>query len=247
MTTRPLTKELLKKMFLKALWESTRPNGKLSGHSHGVDGILHRYSSTLAWLFQLRNENKDVRSEWSLTEEEWRLALQGVEELQRDGFLMNDPGQRNDNFKILTDKGLKIVEQDLADIKLPSVDIEKILSRDDLLNRVRGDFLDGEYDSAIMKAFKQVEEAIRAKAKQQPNVVGHNLMAAAFSPPNRVLTHPEAKTADEERALFFLFAGANGWFRNPTAHRTVGYQDAHEAAQILALANLLLDMVDRCV
>jgi uncharacterized protein (TIGR02391 family) len=247
MTTRPLTKEMLKKMYLKALWEATRPNGKLSGTSHGVDGILHRYSSTLASLFQLPNLNKDVRSQWSLTDEEWRLALQGVEELQRDGFIMNDPGQGNDNFKILTDKGRTVAEQDPADMKLPSVDIEKVLSRADLLNRVRGDYVNGEYDSAILKAFKQVEEAVRAKAKQAASVTGHDLMVAAFAPNKGVLKNPEAKTASEEQALFFLFAGANGWFRNPTAHRTVGYQDAHEAAQILALANLLLDMVDRCV
>jgi hypothetical protein len=34
-------------MFLKALWEANRPNGKLSGTSHGVDVILHRYSASL--------------------------------------------------------------------------------------------------------------------------------------------------------------------------------------------------------
>jgi uncharacterized protein (TIGR02391 family) len=247
MTTRPVPKEVLKKMFLKVLLEATRPNGKLSGMSHGVDGILHRYTSSLAWLFQLPNLAKGVNSQWSLTHEEWRLALQGVEELQRDGFLMNDPGQGNDNFKILTDKGRTVAEQDLADMELPSVDIEKVLSRADLLNRVRGDYINGEYDSAILKAFKQVEEAVRAKAKQAPSVTGHDLMVAAFAPNKGVLKNPEAKTASEEQAVFFLFAGANGWFRNPTAHRTVGYQDAHEAAQILALANLLLDMVDRCV
>jgi hypothetical protein len=184
MITRPLTKEMLKKMFLKALWEATRPNGKLSGMGHSVDGILHRYSSSLAWLFQLPNLNQDVRSEWSLTDDEWRLALKGVEELQRDGFIMNDPDQGNDNFKTLTDKGRCLAEQDLADMRLPFVDIEKVLSRADLLNRVRSDFLNGEYDSAILKAYKQPEEAVRAKAKQAPAVTGHDLMVAR-SPPAR--------------------------------------------------------------
>ena len=247
MATRPLTKEVLKKLFLKALWEATRPNGKLSGTSHGVDGILHRYTSSLASLFQLPNLNRDVRSQWSLTDEERRLALQGVEELQRDGFIMNDPDQGNDTFKALTDKGRAVAEQDLAVMSLPSVDIEKLLSRDDLLNRVRDDYLNGKYDSAIRTAFLHVEETVRAKAKQTPGVVGHNLMAAAFAPGNGVLKHPAAQTPDEEKALFLLFAGSNGWFRNPTAHRTVGYQDPQEAAQILALANLLLNMVDKCV
>lgn len=247
MTTRTLTKEWLKKAFLKTLWESTQSGGKLTSTSHGVDNILHRYTSTLAYLFQLKNHDAHVNSQWSLTEEERRLALQGVEELQRDGFIMNDPNQGSDQFKILTDKGLRVAVNELADMKLPSVDIENILSRDDLLNRVRSDFLNEEYDSAILKAYKQVEEAVRAKASQPAAMTGHDLMVAAFSPSKGVLRSPEAQTPAEEQAFFFLFAGAHGWFRNPTAHRTVGYQDAKEAAQILAHANLLLEMVDRCV
>jgi hypothetical protein len=97
-------------------------------------------------------------------------------------FITNDPDQGNDNSKILTDKGRNVAEQDLADMKLPSVDIEKVLSRADLLNRVRSDYLNGEYDSAILKAYKQVEETVRAKAKQTPALTGHDLMVVAFAP-----------------------------------------------------------------
>jgi uncharacterized protein (TIGR02391 family) len=247
MVPRPLTKELLKKMFLKTLWE-TRKGGKLKESSSGVGSILHSHSGSLAWLFKLPNlQSGVVRPEYRLTDKERMLAFEGVEELQRDGYLMNEPGRENNDFKILTEKGRKVVEQELTDMKLPSVDIEKVLSRPVLLNLVKDNYLNGRYDSAIRDAFLLVEEVVRAKARQAPNVVGHNLMAAAFSPGNRVLTHPDAKTVEEERGMFFLFAGANGWFRNPTAHRTVGYEDPHEVAQILALANLLLDIVDKCV
>jgi uncharacterized protein (TIGR02391 family) len=246
MITRPVPKEILKKMFLKVLWEHKRPGGKFASHGSSVGAIL---DSTLPFYFELKNDaGDDARwKKWSLTKQERDDALLGVEELQRDGFLRNDPDQGSPDHKTLTEKGLQCAVQDLADMKLPSVDIEKVLSRGDLLNRVRGDYLNGEYDSAILKAFKQVEEAVRAKAKQPPSVTGHDLMVAAFAPSKGGLKSPEAKTASEEQALFFLFDGANGWFRNPTAHRTVGYQDPHEAAQILALANLLLDMVDTCV
>jgi uncharacterized protein (TIGR02391 family) len=247
MADRTLTKEWLKKAFLKTLWESTRSGGKLTGTSHGVDQILHRYQSSLAFLFQLKNQDPNVHSQWSLTDEERRLALQGVEELQRDGFIMNDPDQGNDNFKVLTEKGLRGAAHELAEMKLSSVDIENILSRDDLLNRVRNDFLNEEYESAIFKAYKQVEEAVRAKAGQTAAVTGHDLMVAAFNPNRGVLKSPEAQTPAEEQAFFLLFDSAHGWFRNPVGHRTVGYQDAKEAAQILGLANLLLDMLDRCV
>jgi hypothetical protein len=62
-----------------------------------------------------------------------------------------------------------------------------------------------------------------------------------------VLKRTDAQTQSELQAFFLLFDGSNGWFRNPTHHRAVGYQNANEAAHILALANRLLDMVDKCV
>lgn len=36
------------------------------------------------------------------------------------------------------------------------------------------------------------------------------------------------------------------WFKNPTSHRTVGYNDENEAAQVLGYADLLLKMIDNC-
>jgi hypothetical protein len=37
------------------------------------------------------------------------------------------------------------------------------------------------------------------------------------------------------------------WFKNPSSHRTVGYDDTEEVAHIIAFANLLLNMVDQCL
>jgi uncharacterized protein (TIGR02391 family) len=246
MIQRPLTKETLKLQFLKTLWEHTRPGGKFANVARGVDSILHPNQSTLAELCELPNLDPHVRSTHSLTDQERRLGLQGVEELQRDGFIMNDPDQGNPTFKVLTEKGREYATRDPATTTLPTVDIDAVVSRGDLADLVLDDFKNGRYDVAIRSAFLRVEEAVRAKAGQGPGVTGHGLMAAAFSPNAAILRHPNAMTPDEERALFFLFAGANGWFRNPTAHRTVGYHNPHEAAQILGLANLLLDMVDKC-
>lgn len=242
MITRPVPKTILKAMFVRVLWEHKRPGGKFSSHSWAVATIL---GDTLPLEFQLKNQERHVRKEWALTKDEHAAAMLGIEELQRSGFLRDDPEQ-GPMFKLLTEKGIEYAEKDLADITFPSVDIEQVLSRDDLLDGVRDDYLNGKYDAAIRTAFLQLEEAVRAKANQAPAVVGHDLMVAAFGQNKGVLKHPDAKTSGEEQALFFLFAGANGWFRNPTAHRTVGYNDPDEAAQILALVNLLLNMVDKC-
>jgi uncharacterized protein (TIGR02391 family) len=67
-----------------------------------------------------------------------------------------------------------------------------------------------------------------------------------FQPSKPKLKHPDAQTQGEIDSLFFLMRGAFGWFRNPPSHRTVPYVDAHQAAHILAFANLLLDTIDQC-
>jgi uncharacterized protein (TIGR02391 family) len=243
MIARPVPKEVLKKMFLKTLWEHRRPGGKFTSACFAVGAIL---DGTLPFYFGLESQDTGTHKYWSLTKQERDDALLGIEELQGDGFLQDDPDQRHPEFKSLTDKGLKYA-QDIQEIGLPSVDIEKVCPRVDLLDRIRDEYLNGEYEVAVLKAFRQVEEAIRRKANQAEAVTGQDLMTAAFHPSKGVLKSPEAKTTSEEQAFYFLFSGSIGWFRNPTAHRTVGYQDPQEAAQILSFANLLLDMIDKCV
>jgi uncharacterized protein (TIGR02391 family) len=247
MITRPLTKDMLKAMLLRTLLEHTRPNGTLANVARGVDSILHPYMSTLAQFCKLPNLNKDVKSGWSLTEEERLLALQGVEELQRDGFIMDDPNQGSPQFKILTEKGLKYATKDLANLTLPVVDTDAVLSRKELADLVREDYLNGIYDDAIRRAMLKVEEALRAKSRQPAAAFGGSMIRTALAPAAGKLKHPDAQTPAEQDALLNLFLGANGWFRNPTAHRTVGYNDPYEAAQILGLANLLLTLLDKCV
>jgi uncharacterized protein (TIGR02391 family) len=230
MITRPVPKERLKKMFLKMLWEHKRPGGKYgaqSGYSWSIDTIL---ADTLPFHFQLNNLDPNLLGKkWALTKEEMRNARLGVEELQRSGFICEDPEQDGRNVKDLTDKGRAVAENEPDDMVLASVDIEALLSNANLLDRVRDDYLNGNYDTAIKNAFQLVEEAVRAKAGQSPAVVGHDLMVNAFAPGRAVLTHPDAQAPAEHHALFFLFDGSNGWFRNPTHHRTVGYSDPQES------------------
>ena len=230
---RPLPKNLLKKMYMKTLYEHKRPGGRYNNVGSNYGGIL-RYS--MPEFFNIPN---------GITEEELSNGTRAVFELERDGYIMQDHSQ-SETFKILTNKGKKVVEQKLEDMELPSIDIDQLLTQEDLKNKVQDEFLEGDYETAIFKAYKLLEEKVRIKAIQPYNIVGADLMSKAFNPNNGILNHPEAQTAAEKEGLHHLMRGAIMWFKNPSSHRTVGYDKSEQTAHVLAFANFLLDMVEQC-
>ncbi len=232
--SRPLSKKYLKKMFIKVLYEHRRPDGLYSNHGGNYDGILR---TLIPKYFKIS----------PLTEDEYSEGDRAVFELERDGFIKRDHTQTHSNyFKVLTERGKQVATQSLEDMQLPSVDIDQLLTREDLRNKVHDDFLEGDYEAAIFKAFKFLEEKVRFKAKQLPDVIGVDLMSKAFKPNGGILKHPNAQTPAEEEAFHLIMRGAIMWFKNPSSHRTVGYDNAEQAAQVLCFSNLLLDMVEQC-
>lgn len=231
--SRPLNNILLKKMFLKVLYEVTRPETHYTKCSSEINGIIRRGIP-------------DFLKIDTLSDDEYSEALDGVSELEKECLIRQDPTQSTPNFRILTAKGKEIAEKDIEDMKLPSIDIDKLLTREDLRLKVRDHYVAGNYEIAISQAFKLLEESVRFKASQPANVIGADLMTKAFRPGTGLLKHPDAVIPAEMEALHHLMRGSIMWFKNPTSHRTVGYSDVEEAAQILAFANLLINMVDQC-
>ena len=224
--SRPLPKSALKKMFLKVLHETGGPMD--------YTGIVR---IRIAKYFHIS----------LLSEDEIAEGLRAVYELERDEYIMQDPTQLSDKFKVLTAKGERVVNQSLGDRRPPSIDIDQLLNREDLREKVRDEYLSEDYDIAIFKAFKLLEETVRNKAGQPSDVLGADLMSKAFNTRSGILKHPDAQTNAENDAFQILMRGAIMWFKNPSSHRTVGYDDTEEVAHILAFANLLLNMVDQCV
>ena len=102
-------------------------------------------------------------------------------------------------------------------------------------------FLRGDYDIAVLQAFKEVEVAVRKAGGYADTNLGVDLMRKAFGDkgPLTDLKQPPA----EQAARAHLFAGAIGAYKNPSSHRDVGHT-AEEAAEVIIFASHLLRIVD---
>lgn len=163
--------------------------------------------------------------------------------LEREGFMAPQPGTQ-DNWMFVTRRGKKVVD----DADFESYKQAYLLSSEGLdpvlLQKVKSDFVRGDYDSALFKAFKEVEVRVRKKANLPAADIGVALMRKAFNPTTGALTDPTAEPG-EKQARMDLFAGAIGTYKNPSSHREVDLGDSREAADIIHFANQLLRIVDR--
>jgi uncharacterized protein (TIGR02391 family) len=100
-----------------------------------------------------------------------------------------------------------------------------------------------EFDSAVLKAFKTIEIAIRRHIKANADDVGVNLIRRAFHPENGPLTDMSLPKAERE-ALCHYLAGAFGYYKNPCSHRDVD-MDFLSAFERIVVASDLLKIVER--
>jgi len=94
-----------------------------------------------------------------------------------------------------------------------------------------------QYEAAVTTAFKYLDEHLQKLLKVPPHkYYGEDLVNLAFAPNSGALqlnTHP-----NEQLGLRNLFSGAYAYFRNPTAHRFVEY-DEFSAQSIIAMIALI--------
>lgn len=100
-----------------------------------------------------------------------------------------------------------------------------------------------EFDSAIFRAFKAVEVAVRKAANLPQECIGISLMRNAFDPKKGALSDKTLPKGERE-ALSHLFTGAIGLYKNPHSHRELEltFKDTFE---MLLVASHLLYIIDR--
>lgn len=124
-----------------------------------------------------------------------------------------------------------------------SLEFSKSLLHPSIADDVWLDIVRGDPGTAVFKAFRAVEVAVRTAGKYPDTEIGMPLMRKAFDAKNGPLsdmTQPEGER--ESRA--HLFAGAIGSFKNPISHREVTIEDIRVAQEQVMLASHLLRIVD---
>ncbi len=101
----------------------------------------------------------------------------------------------------------------------------------------------GQFESAVLQAFKTLETNIREKTNADAEHVGVKLIRKAFHPDNGPLTDLSLPRSERE-ALCNYVAGAVGYYKNPCSHRDVD-MDFQTAFDRIVVASDLLKIIER--
>lgn len=197
-----------------------------------------------------RNNDATNSSTWSRAGREYtevrvlRALGEAYDWLVFNALLAVKPGEAS-GFTYLTEHGRTAAENPGAIAKIRASRRLDVDMHDLLAERVRRQFLLGEYEAAVLLAFREVEIRVRDLSDFDDSMIGVPLMQEAFSPDKSGPLVNTLLEPGEQLATMYLFAGAIGAFKNPSSHRQVDYGDPTVAAEAVLLADLLMRLLDR--
>ena len=176
---------------------------------------------------------------------EARLALaEAWNWLTVQGLLIPDPGiNGNNGYMVLSRRARALLSEGTFKNYARSVAFPRSLLHPTIATEVWIDLARGDLETAVFKAFRAVEIAVREAGAFGDADIGVQLMRKAFDKSSGPLTdnsYPES----ERESLAHLFAGSIGSYKNPHSHRTVSITEASEAQEMIVLASHLLRIVD---
>jgi uncharacterized protein (TIGR02391 family) len=96
----------------------------------------------------------------------------------------------------------------------------------------------GEFESAVLQAFKCIETSIRDKIRAAPEEIGVKLIRKAFNPEKGDLTNYDLPKAEREAFANYI-AGAFGFYKNPCSHRDIELDFISAFDRIVVASDLL--------
>lgn len=208
-------------------------------HKQGNLALFQRISSQIHGT--LGANDGYPRNRWSEAE----LALaEAWNWLTVHGLLMPEPGENGNNgYMLRTRRARSILKNNAFRTYVRSVGFPKTMLHRSIADEVWLDIVRGDLETAVFKAFRAVEVAVREVGRFAATDIGSALMRKAFEKNAGPLTDTQQPEAERE-ALAHLFAGAIGSYKNPHSHRTVTINDSTEAQEMVILASHLLRIVD---
>ncbi len=146
-----------------------------------------------------------------------RVVTEAWMVLEREGLLAPEPGQSQGDWRFVTRRGKSLQSRTDFEAYRKGNLLPHFLDPT-LATKVRPLFLRGDYDTAVFRAFKEVETRVRSAARLPDEFIGVQLMRTAFHPDTGALTDM-GQVPGEKQAVSDLFAGAIGLFKNPSSHR----------------------------
>jgi uncharacterized protein (TIGR02391 family) len=97
---------------------------------------------------------------------------------------------------------------------------------------------EGQFESAVLQAFKAIETILRERIKATPEDYGIKLIRKAFNPESGPLTDHELPKAEREAFCNYI-AGAFGFYKNPCSHRDIELDFISAFDRIVVASDLL--------
>lgn len=166
--------------------------------------------------------------------------------LRQNGLVIAKPGESSAHGVQLSRLGRDLNRriQDGSSV-LADVESRRLVSQVTAaeLERARGYFISGDFETAPFSAMRAVEIAVREQAGLPDELIGVALVREALKGGGPL--DPGTDVVAERDARAHLFAGAMGLFKNPSSHRPVDFDDPMAASEIVLLADLLLRLLGR--
>ena len=159
---------------------------------------------------------------WSWLEREGFIARR-AQDMTGNDFFVTRAGQ-----KVSTDEEFEAFRK--ANIFPSDLDAE-------IMRVVKPLFLRGDYDTAVFRAFKEVEVRVRRKAGFTREY-GRALMLKAFGETGPLMSGNK----DDRSAARELFSGAISLFKGPASHHEIQFENPREVVDMICFANQLLQV-----